>query len=61
MGKYNFLQWLSFHLPKRLVYFCAIKVLADVSGCDEFKRTAVGNIPFAAGIKAFVKKYGIKE
>lgn len=60
MERFRFWQWLSFNLPKELLYFCAIKVLAEVSGMEKYSGTVVDKIPFMDGIKEFEMKYKIE-
>jgi len=50
--KEKLLVWLAYHLPKSLVYWAAIRVLATAS-CEEFAEREITAITGAEALKAW--------
>lgn len=48
----NFWQWLSYRLPKRLVYFCAIQVVSEAT-TGVYSATVVPELTAMDAIKRF--------
>ena len=52
--KDKFYQWLSFKLPRRLVYFCAIRLGAETT-TGKFSNTIVPEVTFMTALKRWVE------
>lgn len=53
-------QWISYHLPKRVIYWCSIRVGAHAT-LGEFKTKVVPELTFMEAIQAWDNSYGQKQ
>lgn len=56
--KEKFLMWLSKKLPKRLVYFCFIQVVAETT-TGKYENTLVPSLTAMDAIARFARIHGI--
>lgn len=50
--------WFVKHLPKKLIYFCAMQMLIEATG-GKYGNTVVPEITFVEAIKRYTEKYKI--
>ncbi len=52
----KFYRWLSWHLPERLVYFAAMRLLSYAT-TGLYKKTVVPDLPFMEALKRWEERW----